>query len=124
MMRSATKKRTGRDPARLKWIRSLPCVCCFAFMHAWNFTEYWKRRDAAHRYSEAAHVGERGLSQKCSDAETIPLCGEHHRTRKYSAHRLGKNFWAHWGIDKQKLLAELQTAYESSIESSKTERHN
>ncbi len=62
--------------------------------------------------TEAAHIGDRGMSQKCSDAETIPLCGEHHRTGKDSHHRLGKKFWAHWGIDKKKLLAELQEAYE------------
>ena len=30
---------------------------------------------------EADHAGRRGLGQKCSDLETIPLCTEHHRQR-------------------------------------------
>jgi hypothetical protein len=30
---------------------------------------------------EADHAGRRGLGQKCSDDQTIPLCTEHHRQR-------------------------------------------
>lgn len=30
---------------------------------------------------EADHVGRRGVGQKCSDRETIPLCSRHHAER-------------------------------------------
>ncbi len=115
-MRSATKKRIGKDPKRREWIRSLPCVCCW-MLYGDPAISFWQVNSEGFRdeYStvEAAHVGKRGLSQKCSDAETAPLCGEHHRTGKDSAHRLGKRFWEHWGIDKKNLLAELQAAFEN-----------
>lgn len=62
--------------------------------------------------SEAAHVGERGLGQKCSDRETIPLCVEHHRTQPYAHHVLGKKFWAHHGLDKEAIVAELNRLYD------------
>lgn len=50
----------------------------------------------------------RGLSQKCSDFEAIPLCAEHHR-REYpeSHHALGKRFWERWQIDRESVIAEL-----------------
>lgn len=58
-----------RDPKRLAFIRSLPCVVC--------------RRT---RGIQAAHVGTtRGMGQKCSDAETLPLCDHDHREQ----HELG-----------------------------------
>jgi Protein of unknown function (DUF968) len=58
-----------RDPKRLAFIRSLPCVVC--------------RKT---RGVQAAHVGTtRGMGQKCSDLETLPLCEHEHREQ----HRLG-----------------------------------
>ena len=58
-----------RDPKRLAFIRSLPCVVC--------------RKT---RGIQAAHVGTtRGMGQKCSDAETLPLCDHDHREQ----HELG-----------------------------------
>jgi hypothetical protein len=62
--------------------------------------------------SEAAHVGDRGLSQKCPDRQAIPLCKWHHTEGPESHHRLGKQFWATWGIDRDALLAQLQERYE------------
>jgi len=113
-MRSATRKKTGINEAYKAWIRSLPCICC------WGPADYAMVLEAGMRFNagqvictEAAHVGERGISQKCPDEETIPLCGfEHHREGKFSAHKLGKGFWAHWGLDKEKLLAELRQQFE------------
>ena len=93
-MRSATKKKTGRDPAYLDFIRSLPCVCCFN-----------------HRGIESAHVGERGLSQRCPDREAIPLCKWHHTEGPESHHRLGKRFWAKWNLNRDELIAQLQSRY-------------
>jgi len=62
--------------------------------------------------TEAAHVGERGLGQKCSDRETIPLCAAHHRTGPESHHVLGKKFWQHHGLDRDEIVAELNRLYE------------
>lgn len=90
-----------RDPAYLAWIRTLPCVVCLA------------GEISQHSPTEAAHVGERGLRQKCSDRETVPLCGgDHHREGPYSHHRMGRNFWAFWGLDPLLIIADLQRRYE------------
>ncbi len=64
------------------------------------------------RQSEAAHVGERGLGQKCSDRETIPLCAAHHRTGPESHHVLGKAFFTHHKLDKDAIVAELNRLYD------------
>ncbi len=61
-----------RDPKRLAFIRSLPCIVCGGW-----------------RFIEAAHFGPRGLSQKTSDADTLPVCRFDHRISKTSYHRLG-----------------------------------
>jgi hypothetical protein len=66
-----------RNPAYLRWIRSLPCLVC-----------------RTTRAVEAAHTGPHGLSQKSSDLSAIPLCGRHHRTGDDSYHRLGPRKFA------------------------------
>jgi Putative HNHc nuclease len=76
-----------RDPAHLAFIRSLPCAVC--------------RRE---RTIEAAHVGRRGLSQKSSDRETLPLCNLHHREQ----HRVGlKQFARDYNLDIPAMLEAL-----------------
>ena len=107
-MRSATRKKTGKDPAYLKWIRTLPCVCC-------RWPIFWETLHVQPRESgriEAAHVGGRGLSQKCNDRETIPLCRWHHRTGPESHHRAAKRFWEIWAIDKTELIRKLNEKFE------------
>jgi hypothetical protein len=77
-----------RDTAYLKFIRSLPCCVCF--------------RD---RGIEAAHIGRRGMAQKCSDRETIPLCSAHHREQ----HRIGlREFAKVYELDVWELINQLQ----------------
>ncbi len=91
------KPRRGRVIDRLykAWIATLPCAVC----GAWPV--------------EVAHVGVRGLSQLCSDRETIPLCHTHHQDAKLGVHgQLGKSWWDHFGIDRDALLIALQHAYE------------
>ena len=61
---------------------------------------------------EAAHVGDRGLGQKCRDQETIPLCGYHHRTGPDSQHVMGKRFWDHHGINRPDLVTLYQGIFE------------
>lgn len=62
-----------RSKQHLAFIRQLNCVVC--------------GRD---RFVEAAHVGRRGMGQKCSDLETIPLCRIHHQEQ----HRIGLKAFA------------------------------
>ena len=63
---------------------------------------------------EAAHVGDRGLGQKCRDQETIPLCGYHHRTGPDSQHVMGKQFWGHHAINRADLVTLYQGLYEGA----------
>jgi hypothetical protein len=63
---------------------------------------------------EAAHVGDRGLSQKCRDEEAIPLCGYHHRTGPDSQHVMGKNFWGHHGINRADLVTMYHGIYQGT----------
>lgn len=78
-----------RSPRYLKFIRSLPCCVC-----------------GRTRSIEAAHVGPRGMGQKCSDLETIPLCALHHKEQ----HRIGlKKFTADYQLDIRGLLGHLNT---------------
>jgi len=54
---------------------------------------------------EAAHIGMRGLSQKCDGWEVIPLCLLHHqRGLPHSHHTLGKRFWSFHGIERYGLI--------------------
>jgi hypothetical protein len=98
--RKRAKPRRGplRDPAYLDWIRQQPCAAPDC--------------DCARRLPvESAHVGERGLGQKCSDRETIPLCAAHHRTSGNSVHFLGRNFWASAGLNRDSLIGAYNQRY-------------
>jgi len=110
-----TRARRGRviDRQYLLYIRSLPCTVCWS--RNVQMVEKFHAMGLPYVYqssrTEAAHVGVRGLGQKSSDRETIPLCREHHRLGPHSIHRLGKHFWEHHGIDKDALIAELNRRY-------------
>lgn len=103
----ATRRKTARrgrliEPAYLIFVRSLGCIVC---RDKGNLQE---------TRTEAAHCGDRGLGQKCSDRETIPLCAWHHRIGPESQHVLGKGFWTHHGLEKDKLFAQLQAVFNIS----------
>lgn len=116
-MRSATKAKLGRDPGYLNFIRSLPCVVCFPVL--WRIDPALDgisdRQKIQGSPTEAAHVGDRGMSQKSDDRETIPLCMNHHREGQDAHHKLGKWFWVHHDIDKAKLIKELRERYEKHV---------
>jgi hypothetical protein len=67
----STPRRSGRvrDEAWLAEVRKLPCCA-----------PKWPPSLCSGAV-EADHVGRRGLGQKCSDRETIPLCNGHHEDR-------------------------------------------
>ncbi len=77
-------RRSGRvrDEAWLAEVRKLACAACFNPGPC-----------------EPDHVGRRGLGQKCSDRETIPLCARCHRDRHdcrgFFAGR-ERDWWAWW----------------------------
>ena len=122
-MRSATKKKLGKDQAYLAWLHTLPCVCCellrMRLMEAGLAEADSKVQTAP---TEAAHVGERGMSQMCPDREAIPLCGVttymdgpasgHHREGPTSGHKLQTKFWSYWGLDRNTLVETLNAKYE------------
>ena len=87
------------DPQYLNFIRSLPCLIC-AMLH---------RRQSGR--TEAAHIGQRGLGQKCSDRETAPLCQLHHREGEHAHHRLGKRFWTFWKLNRVEVIQKYQRDY-------------
>lgn len=95
------RKDPNLNPAYRAWVRSLPCTVC----HQWGIT----RRQFGP--VECAHVGKRGLSRKCSDLETIPLCVWHHRLGPQSHHALSKGFWSFWKLNRNEIIARLNREY-------------
>lgn len=72
--------------------------------------------------TECAHVGlstsRRGLSQRYSDFEALPLCAEHHREGDYSIHKLGvREFFDRRGTDRDTAIWHYQQMYAMSKES-------
>lgn len=109
-----------KDKEYLEWIASLPCVIC---MHLWQGLQRRERSmqmieerlmgNHQRTFTEVAHVGTRGLSQKCSDRETLPLCVIHHRTGPDAHHKLGRRFWTYHGLDRDAFLKYFNDRYEA-----------
>ena len=78
-----------RSPQHLAFVRTLPCSVC-----------------GRTRGVQAAHApGSRGMGQKRSDLETLPLCAAHHEEQ----HRIGwPRFTQTYGLDVQAILRELR----------------
>ena len=96
-----SKPRRGRvlDKLYLEFVATLPCLVC------------------GRRPVEVAHLGERGLSQKCDDRKTGPLCHLHHQDSKVGHHgQLGRNWWSFHGLrDRSEIFAVLGEMYKSGI---------
>lgn len=103
--RKRSKPRRGRvvDRSYREFIASLPCCVC----------EKWGTKQDAR--TEAAHVGVRGIGQKCSDRDTLPICGRHHRNGRFSHHVMGKGFWEFWGIVIEDEIAKYNRRYEQEM---------
>lgn len=114
------KPRRGRvvDPLYRDFVRCFGCIVCTRGLligqcDAWDgldLTGPFQR----HR-TECCHVGRRGLSQRCSDRESLPLCGLHHTWGILSHHRLGKRFWSVWKLNRAELIRELNRLYKESL---------
>jgi len=89
----------GEDQDYREWLKRQPCVVC------------------GRTPCDPAHVGLRGLGIKCPDREAISLCPGHHRRDGWpdSQHRLGKRFWVYHGLNREKIIAELNRRYEKEM---------
>lgn len=94
-------RRIKPDPKYKAWIASLACSvpgCGLGPIHV-------------------CHVGERGFSNRCADRETAPFCEIHHQDNRLGMHgRLGRNFWQHYGLDQDELIADLNCRYDARFE--------
>lgn len=109
-LRPHRRKHRERDPEYLAFIAAQPCIVCLT--KAVRAKDHMRQKTR----TEAAHVGDRGLGTKCSDRETIPLCGEeHHREGPESGHKLGRHFWTHHGLKKWELIDGYQKLFEESV---------
>ncbi len=98
--RATPRRGPIRDAAYLEWIRTLPCLVC---------VHYESKQT---RHTESCHVGLRGMGQRSSDRETVPLCGDHHRTGSTSHHVIGKTFWEWHGLVGDAIVSTLNARYE------------
>lgn len=98
-MRSATRKREGKDRGYLAWIHTIPCVAV---------SDYSPCGGRVH----AHHAGEHGMSQKAPDRTAIPLCASHHQTGPHAVHRLGREFWSFHRLDMAGVVEALNSLYE------------
>lgn len=90
-----------RDFAFMSWIKSQQCAVCEK-NHTPSFGTVY-----------AHHAGQRGIRQKAEDRTCIPLCWRHHdRNSSTSIHSLGKRFWGVYGLDRNRLILELNQRYE------------
>jgi hypothetical protein len=109
--RSKPPRGPFRDPEFIAWVRLWPCIACLRHAYPGLFWNEFKAllgslaRDVAEREAvwvelagcgrtEAAHVGARGLDQKCDDRDVLPLGSKHHRTGPEAHHVIGRAFWS------------------------------
>lgn len=93
-----SKPRRIRNEAYLKWIREKKCVICGS------------------PYVEASHIGTGGMGTKVTDYFVLPMCAEHHRTGKYSYHRMNMGrFSDYYGVNLYKMIAEFLIQYIEEI---------
>ena len=94
------------------WIREQPCAVC---LQNWDLEFGIMNYDPDGKI-EAAHVGIRGLAQKCDPWEVIPLCKMHHdRGMPHSHHTLGKKFWSFHNLDRYEVIRRFREQYFSLI---------
>lgn len=96
--RKSAYSRRPRNFAYMLWVKSLPCTVSSMDCNG---------------PVEAAHVGDRGLSRKSNDEETIPLCSGHHRLNRKALHNMGRLFFEHHRIDKIQLVLDLNKKWEA-----------
>lgn len=112
--RKPRKRQVGDNPAFRAFVRTFGCVACFGKLIRRDEL-YVCEAIRQHSVTECAHVGIRGLSQKCPDSQSLPLCAiEHHRVGPESHHKLGKRFWGFHGLDRISLIKQMQRLFEEN----------
>jgi hypothetical protein len=108
LIRRAPKPRPGADRLYCEFVRCFACiVCARRWIGQCDGPEYGQASP-----TECAHVGRRGLGQRCPDRECLPLCRKkHHQFGPHSHHVLGKRFWSFHGLDRVALITQLQQIY-------------
>jgi len=79
------------------WLHEQPCIRCGS------------------NHAEAAHVGDRGYSNRCSDLYALPICANCHRLAKDSQHTIGREFWMKAGLDRDDTIREHHVRYLEEI---------
>ncbi len=119
------KRKPGfSDTDYCAWLKQWPCWVCFerwCIDHGYDAREGRERPEVRNLaaaltciecgLTEVAHVGVRGLSQRCADAESIPLGEMHHRTGPDAQHKIGKRFWEKFNLHRPDIFAELHQLY-------------
>jgi len=105
---SGPRRGPVHDEAYKAFIREWPCAICSLTSQMIDIRVSGRIQGVV---IECAHVGNRGLWQKCSDHETIPLCRWHHTLGPESHHVLGRRFWEYHGVERDKLIQFYQNAY-------------
>jgi len=99
------------------WIREQRCHICRMRLPVaieWSAGVTLDLREFRQQFkTELAHVGLRGLGQKCDPREVMPLCCLHHTSGAYAHHRLGKRFWEFHGLEMRRVVREYLDRYES-----------
>ena len=94
------KSKPIRDKNYIKYISSLPCLCCS------------NPHSVAHHEQLKGH-GAKG--SKTDDTRTLPLCARCHRER----HDTGRDsFYRKWNIDTEFWIAKLNKIYKEHINDS------
>jgi hypothetical protein len=94
------KRPRQENDAHLKFIRTLPCLCCGTR----------KNIQAAHIRSASVVYGKRatGIGEKPDDKFSLPVCAAHHQ-QQHQGNELA--FWTARGIDPFKIALALWAAH-------------
>ncbi len=99
-MRSATRRKVGKDPAYLAFLRGLPCCVEHGPLLNWYGSSF---------VIDAAHIGPHAFSVKAPDRQAVAMCRWHHE----KLHRVGpKAFWKMYEADPDAIIAKLNAQYE------------
>jgi hypothetical protein len=108
-MESFFKKKVSRDKGYLKMIAALPCCLCYLWYHKQPVkVPSYPAGGIAHHYGSTG----KGIGQKCSDYETVPICFEHHlethtkgvikTQKKYGVNysEIAESYQKYYGVEK------------------------
>lgn len=108
-----------RDDKYLAWIRTLPCIIsnpCFqqavVMGYRLAFSCNWSGLSLQDSPTQACHVGKtgKGMRQKCSDYEVIPMSATYHREQHGPD---GAIFFERHPLPLPEVFAALRAAYEA-----------